>query len=177
VACELIVAEPFFLRVVAQGTKRGPIRKKRVRLLCRRRQMPVIRVQIAVGGPERLVPEDALQDVDRDACVGEPGRARVAQPMESQSRHSPRSATMSFQLRRIPNGGGGEHAAARAGQKSRLRLAAVGEAFKNRGERAEDRDMLDGASLGRFGNEAPRARERLPADRDDLALPVDIADL
>ena len=73
-ACEVIVAEPVFRRVVARGdqkgTKRGPIRRNRIRLLGGRRQVPVIRVQIASGGFQGLVPEDALQDVQRDAGIG-----------------------------------------------------------------------------------------------------------
>ena len=66
-------------------------------------------------------------------------------------------------MRRIPNGRGGQYAAARTRDQLGLRLTALGEALKYRGERSKDWDVPDGASFGLFGDQATRTGKCLPA--------------
>ena len=42
-------------------------------------EVPVVGVEVALGGLDRLVPEDLLEHVQGDAGVGHPGRPGVAQ--------------------------------------------------------------------------------------------------
>ena len=46
------------------------------------------RLQVTLGGFDRLMPEDLLQHVERDARVGEPRRTRVAEPVTGQIRQT-----------------------------------------------------------------------------------------
>ena len=46
--------------------------------------MAVVRVQVSARGLDRGVAEDVPEDVERDACVGHPGRAGVPEPVASE---------------------------------------------------------------------------------------------
>src|SRR5690606_30002047 len=48
-------------------------------------EVPGVGVEVAAGGLDRFVAEDALEDVERDACVGEPGRSGVTQSVPGEA--------------------------------------------------------------------------------------------
>lgn len=48
-------------------------------------EVPGVGVEVAAGSLDRFVAEDALEDVEWDACVGEPGRSGVAEPVPGEA--------------------------------------------------------------------------------------------
>lgn len=78
-------------------------------------EVPGIGVETAVGGLDRCAAEDVLEDVEGDAGVGEPGCSGVPEAVKGEAR----PVTIGDELircRRVPHGGGGEHATAESGQ-------------------------------------------------------------
>lgn len=133
-------------------------------------------MQVAASCLDGFVPEDALEDMEWDAGVCEPGCSGVPEPVPGEARQIEiRDELIPF--RRVPHRCGSEHAAAGSGQQPVLGLTACGEALKHRGERLQDRDVPDVPSLGLFGDEPSCAWVGLAANRDDPLIPVDVADL
>jgi hypothetical protein len=78
-------------------------------------EVPGVGVQVAAGGLDGLVPEDALEDMEGDAGVGEPGRSGVTKPVPGEARLFKMGDEL-ISFRRVPHGVGSEHATAGSGQ-------------------------------------------------------------
>lgn len=86
--------------------------------------MAVVGMQVSAGGLHRGVPEDVLEDVQRDAGVCHPGRAGVAEAVPGEIGQT-KIAHDLVPVRRVPHGRGRECAALRADQQPVLGLLAV----------------------------------------------------
>jgi hypothetical protein len=71
----------------------------------------VVRVQIPLGGLDRLVPEDLLEHVQGDAGVGHPGRPGVAEAVAGEVAE-PEALHEVVPVGRVADGRGGQDAAA-----------------------------------------------------------------
>ena len=139
-------------------------------------EVAVVGVQVAAGGLHRGVPEDVLEDVQRDAGVGHPCRPGVAQAVPGEVRQ-PELRHDAVPVRGVADGRSGEVAALRTDQQRVRGLLAVGEAFQHGSERFEDRHASLFAALGRLRDQATLAGEHLPADHHEVLVEVDIPDL
>lgn len=78
-------------------------------------EVPGVGVETAVGGLDRCAAEDVLEDVEGDVGVGEPGCSGVPEAMPGEVRQVEIGDEL-IPFRRVPHGGGGEHATAGSGQ-------------------------------------------------------------
>lgn len=74
-------------------------------------EVPVVGVEIALGGLDRLVPEDLLEDVQGDAGVGHPRRPGVPEAVSGEI-PQPESCDEVIPVSRVPHRRGGQDAAA-----------------------------------------------------------------
>lgn len=94
--------------------------------------MPVVGVEVAAGGLDGRVAEDVLEDVQRDAGVGEPGRAGVPEAVPSEVGEAEITDDL-VPVGRVPHGRGRESAALRADQQPVLGLLAFRETMPAEG--------------------------------------------
>lgn len=140
------------------------------------RQVPGVGVQIPSRGFQRLVPEDPLQHMQRDARIGEPGCSGVPQAVPSEVRQT-EFRDHRIPLRGVANGSGREDASARPGEESLIRRATSGKTSEDRLEGLQDRDVSNLAPFGLLRDQPTGAGESLAPDRHDPLIPVHVADL
>lgn len=133
----------------------------------------MVGVQVALGGFDRLVPEDLLEHMERDAGVGHPGCSGVAEPVAREVVE----AELCHEV--VPVGGVAdrrcsEDAAARPPQERVVGLFPSGETFENGFESAKHRDRAVSATLGLFDDETASAGVVLASDPDDVVVPVQV---
>jgi len=137
-------------------------------------EVPGVRVQVAAGGFDGLVPQDALQHVQRNARVGEPCRAGVSEPVPGEGRQA-QAGDEVVPFGRVAHARCGQDAAAGSAQQAFVWLAVLCEAFQDRLECIQDGDGTCGPSLGLFSDEPAGAGVGLSFDGDDVRVPVDVA--
>ena len=109
----------------------------------------------------------------RDACVSEPGRSGVPQPVPGEV-VEPELLHEVVPVGRIADGGGGEDSAAGSAQERVGGLLVVGEAFEDGFEGVEHWDGAVSAAFGLFDDEAASSGVVLASDPHDAVVPVHI---
>lgn len=96
----------------------------------------MVGVQVALGGLDRLVPEDLLEHVESDAGVGHPGCSGVAEPVAGEVVEAELCHEV-VPVGSVADGGCGEDSAAWPPQERVVGLLVCGETFENRFEGVE----------------------------------------
>ncbi|MGC0364239.1 hypothetical protein ABH922_002223 [Rhodococcus sp. 27YEA15] len=130
-------------------------------------------VQVALGGLDRLVPEDLLEHMEGDAGVGHPGCSGVAEPVAGEVVE----AELCHEV--VPVGGVAgrrcsEDTAARPPQEWVVGLFLSGKTFEDGFESVEHRDRAISATLGLFDDETASAGVVLASDPNDVVFPVHV---
>ena len=89
-------------------------------------EVPGVGVEVAAGSLDRFVAKDALEDMEWDASVGEPGRSGVTEPVPGEAGQLELGDEL-VPLRRIPHGRCGEDATSGTGQEPLDGFTVVGE--------------------------------------------------